>query len=108
MGEIRTIDDQQGIGARSNNGIRRLADAQNQLWQTREHLREAHDRKFGIIEQRFQAFALKTVAANADKLDITPALCTQCPHQICAKKIARYLAGNDRQLVALSAHAFPR
>lgn len=41
MGEIRTIDDQQGIGARSNNGIRRLADAQNQLWQTREHLREA-------------------------------------------------------------------
>ncbi len=96
MGEIRAVDDQQNIRLCGYDRLRSLVDPRNQLRQFFEDLREPHDGKLGIIEQRDQPLRLKRLAADAHQLDGSLIPGFQGSDQIRAQKIAGDLAGYDR------------
>src|SRR5690606_10147080 len=102
-----SVDDDEYVGVCGNDRIRRLADAPHQLGQTLEDLREAHDRKLGEVEQRYEAMGLQCVAADADQFDRPGMGLLQRCNEIAAKEIARHLSGDHGNLQCFRCHHSP-
>ena len=98
MGKIRAVDDEHDVGFCRNDRRGRLPDAGNQLRQLRQNLRNAHDGKFGEIEERCQSLALQPFAADTDKFDRPRMKLPQSDNEIGAQEIA-----GDRRFPNLTA-----
>ena len=87
MREIGCVDDDEHIGAFSDDGARRFRDTAQQKRQTTDDGKDTHDRNVVNVEQAAQALLLHGRAADAEELDLVCAR-AQRLHQPEAELIA--------------------
>jgi hypothetical protein len=103
VGEIRAVDDHDRIRAGGHDGVHRAIDALHDRRQLRHHGGDAHDGDVGEREQAAKALRFHGVTAHALEPDRSGAG-LQGSHELRAQLIARFLAGDEKELERCARH----
>ena len=98
MGEFGAVEDHESIGTLRDHGVHRLPNAPPDVGQARQHVNEAHDGKLRQRKERRAALLGHQLAADTLKLERSCRLGAQALDELGAKRVARVLAGDQKQL----------
>ena len=95
VGEVGTVDDDEGVEQRGDDRCGGLVDARDKRRQPGQDRQNAHDSDVADRKQALEALGLHGFAADAGEGDLAQAGFAERPHELKAKLVARVLAGDE-------------